>query len=144
MCEADWREVAGRAVRAEAARRGLGAAYDLEADGAGIAGALIEALTRWRGEASPGTATPAAPPGFVLPDTADEHLLCARWMLCPACGQAAGRYILALPDGRVLALEGDLTYACPGGEALAEISALCGACGETAQVADFQGVLPAA
>lgn len=134
----DWREVAARAIRAEAAARGLGARYDAEADGEGIADALIEALARWRGEAASGAGMGAASPGVVLPDAPAGHLLCARWMRCPACGHAGGRYIVALADGRVFALDGDLTYACPEGEALAETSALCAACGEMAHIADYR------
>jgi len=134
----DWREVAERALRAEAAGRGLGTPYDVEADSEGLAAALIAALTRWRVEAAPGAETRAASRRIVLPAAPAGHLLCARWMRCPSCGQAGGRYIVALADGRVLALDGDLTYTCPDGEALAETTALCAACGETAPVADFR------
>jgi len=134
----DWREIAERTLLAEAARRGLGTPYDVEADSEGLAAALIAALTRWRVEAASGTAAGAASRGIVLPDAPAADLLCARWLRCPACALAGGRYIIALADGRVLALERDLTYACPSGEALAETTALCAACCETAPVADFR------
>lgn len=134
----EWREIAARALRAEAAARGLGARYDVEVDSEGLAASLIEALARWRGEAASGPGMGTASPGIVLPEAPAAGLLCARWMRCPSCGKAGGRYIVALADGRVLALEGDLTYACPDGEALAETSALCAACGEMAAIADYR------
>lgn len=131
----DWREVAGRVLRTEAARRGFGTPYDVEADSEGLAEELIAALTRWRGEgAEGGTESPA----FALPPGPPVDLLCARSMRCPACGQTGGRFILALADGRVLALDGDLTYACPEGEALTQTSALCGTCCETAPLGGFR------
>jgi hypothetical protein len=136
--EEDWREVARHAVRAEAARRGLGRSYDAEADREGIASALIEALARWRREGAGGTEGATESPAFVLPQVPPADLLCARSMRCPSCGQSGGRYIFALPNGSVLALDGDLAYACPEGEGLAEISALCGTCGETAPLGDFR------
>jgi hypothetical protein len=131
----DWREAAAHALRAEAARRGFGTPYDVEADSEGLAEALVAALTRWRGVgAEGGTESPA----FALPPGPPAELLSARSMRCPACGQTGGRFILALADGRVLAIDGDLTYACPEGEALAETTALCGTCWETAPLGDFR------
>lgn len=134
----EWREIAARAIRAEAAARELGTPYDVGVDSEGLAAALIEALGRWRGESASGPGMGTASPGVVLPDAPAGHVLCARWMRCPSCGHAGGRYIVALADGRVLALDGDLTYSCPDGEALAETTALCCACGEMAHIVDFR------
>ena len=134
----EWREVAAHALRAEAARRGLGASYDVEVDREGLAAALVAALALWRREAGSGTATGAASPAFALPPEPPADLLCAHSMCCPSCGKAGGRFILALADGHVVALDGDLTYECPEGEALARTSVLCGTCGQTAPLADFR------
>ncbi len=134
----DWRAAAEHALRSEAERRGLGEGYDSARDAAGIAAALIDALTRWRNETA---STPGGPPGplaVVLAEGPPAGLLCARSMRCPACGQTGGRFILALADGHVVALDGDLTYACPEGEALKQTSALCSTCGETAPVEEFR------
>lgn len=134
----DWREAAAHALRAEAARRGLGTPYDVEVDSEGLAEALVAALTRRRREGARGTGGAMESPAFALPPEPPADLLCASSMRCPSCGKAGGRFILALADGHVVALDGDLAYVCPQGEALALTSALCGNCGETAPLADFR------
>jgi hypothetical protein len=134
----DWREAAAHALRAEAARRGLGTPYDVEVDSEGLAEALVAALARWRRAGARGTGGAMESPAFALPPGPPADLLCARSMRCPACGKTGGRFILALADGRVLALDGDLTYACPEGEALTQTSALCGTCCETAPLGGFR------
>jgi hypothetical protein len=131
----DWREVAERTLLAEAARRGLGTPYDVEVDSEGLAEALIAALTRWRRE---GTEGGTESPAFALPPGPPADLLCARSMRCPACGQTGERFILALADGRVLAIDGDLTYPCPAEEELDETIVLCGSCRYTGRTAEFR------
>jgi hypothetical protein len=122
-------------MRAEAARLGLGMPYDVEVDSEGLAEALIAALTRWRGE---GTEGGTESPAFALPPGPPAALLCARSMLCPACSQTGERFILALADGRVLAIDGDLTYACPAEEELDETIVLCGSCRYTGRTGEFR------
>lgn len=134
----DWREAAARALRSEASRRGLGESYDTKADAAGIAAALFDALTRWRRASASTPGKSSGPLAVVLADAPPPDLLYARSMRCPTCMQTGGRFILALADGHVVALDGDLAYACPEGEALAQTSALCSACGETAPLADYR------
>lgn len=136
--EEDWRGVAEHAVRAEASRRGLGDDYDPQRDRAGIADALIEALAHWRREAASSVEVHGKSPGIDLAPVPAAHLLCARWMRCPSCEQAGERFILGLADGRVVSLDGDLTFACPEGEALAKTSVLCCACGEMAPLESFR------
>ena len=133
----DWRVVAARSIRSEARCRGLLDDYDVEADDADIAAALVEALQRWRNESASESECAKPPLTVSKPVTSVRATLTAR-MKCPACG-TSGRFILSLPSGHVVALNGDLTYDCASEEEALEMPVFCCDCMHTAPARDFRG-----
>ena len=129
--------VARAAIKAEANRWGLGEDYDAEADAAGIAAVLSEALAIWRHErgVDVSSQTPATAP-TPLAAASSFSTVCARWMRCPACG-GNDSFVIGLPDGPVLALSEDLTYTYASADEEAHATALCGCCGHEGSVGAF-------
>lgn len=129
--------VARAAIKAEAHRRAPGEDYDAEADVAGIAAVLCEALAIWRharGMDVPSQTTATASPPLAA--ASSFSTVCARWMRCPECGRNDS-FVIGLPDGPVLALSEDLTYTYASAEEEAHATALCGSCAHEGPVGAF-------